>query len=720
MMVVIFLLVTLIAGQAVTFTNGCPFDGSTLNLSSWLINTSEISESVFTSCNLSYGSVTTLILSYNTIKTIAFEAFKEFYNLESLDLSHNLLELVDNNTFHTLRKLKTLDLSYNSLTNFTRGTLDNKVYLVSLNVSHNKINHVDSDVFSVDHINIREANFDWNEISTFEPWPYSLPLDIDEERHVYIRHNNITRFTNFMNWTYNLKYPFMIYVYLDYNQLKTLSADDLRQYNKNLTDSESFSELLTYRLNVSNNPYVCDDRLYFWAFLVRNSFFKWNQVESYRYRCNLPKELEGEDWLHDVPYSSLVTNLTEADGCPSRCFCQIRPYLNHTFVDCSGLGLVKFPSALPVTKYPLLIINLSYNSIQQLEETNYSNSIVQLYLANNKIQTINESVLMLFDNNIYLDLQNNQITTIPKTILRFEYKNVSLGGNPLKCYCEMTWMIDWIKKVVAGTNQDLSCKADNTNVYKIVEITSSVLKCTPEDWIIIGVVLGVVLILIIIVGLFVKKCPYETKVMLFKIFHIHPRDKYKVDEQVGNIHDIYIVFDEKTIEVLKWVRRIFLVKLRRMKPSYEIFNPQQHVKAGDDRFEQLAKNVEQSRRVIIILTEDIAKNESREFECNFAEGEYCERTLEGKIIYIKFNSKVDKLLQEEPWKTRVSTKKIFSPDDRLFWSKLRYELPRVKSGSHRVHSCPDIKIEAALRNGTQMSKPESNAAQMTPVFNYIG
>ncbi|KAL3835782.1 hypothetical protein ACJMK2_021258 [Sinanodonta woodiana] len=700
-MFVIFLPMTLIVGQVVPFTNGCPFDGTTLNLSSWLINTSVISESVFTSCNLSYGSVTTLILSYNTIETIAFEAFKEFYNLESLDLSHNLLELVDNNTFRTLRKLKTLDLSYNSLTNITGGTLDNKVYLVSFNVSHNKINHVDSDVFSVDHINIREADFDWNEISTFEPWPYRLPA-IDEERHVSIRHNNISRFTNAMNWTYNFELPLRINVYLEYNQLKTFVAPDIRLYDQNLTYSACLTTFLTLALNVSYNPYVCDSRLYFWAFLVRSTFLKWNRVESYRYRCNLPKELEGEDWLHDVPYSSLVTNLTEADGCPSRCFCQIRPYLNHTFVDCSGLGLVKFPSVLPITEYPRLVLNLSNNSIQQLEETNYSNSIVQLYLANNKIQALNESILTLFDNNIYLDLQNNQITTIPKTILRFEYKNVSLGGNPLKCYCEMTWMIDWIKKVVVGANRELSCTEDDTNVHKIIEITPSVLKCTPADWIIIGVVLGVVLLIIVIVGLFFKKCPYETKVILFKIFKIHPGDKYKVDEQVGNIHDIYIVFDEKTIDVLHWVRDTLLAKLRRIKPQYQIFNPHQRVLAGECLLEELAENLEKSRRVIIILSEEIVKNEKREFECDIAEGEYCERALEGKVIYIKFNSKAGKLLLEEPWKTRVSTKKVLSPDDRLFWSKLRYELPRIRNGSSRVHSCREIRIETTTTTGTRM------------------
>ncbi|KAK3600328.1 hypothetical protein CHS0354_006691 [Potamilus streckersoni] len=719
MTVVTFVILTLFVGLFLPLTNGCPFNGSTVNLSSRLSNTSEISESVFTFCNLSYGSITTIILSYNNIKTIAAGAFKEFFNLENLDLSYNLLEVIDNNTFQTLRKLKTLDLSYNSLTNITRGTLDNKVYLVSLNVSHNKISYVDSNVFSVDHINLREANFDWNEISTFEPWPYSLPSDINEDRNVYIRHNNISRFTNYMNWTYNLKLPFKIYVYLDYNQLKTISSNDIQLYNQNLTDIESFSEFLTYRLNVSNNPYVCDGRIYFWAFLVRNSFLKWNRVESYRYRCNLPKDLEGEDWLHDVPYSRLVTNLTEADGCPSRCFCQTRPYLNYTLVDCGGLGLVRFPPILPRTKYPHLVLNLSYNAIQQLEETYYSNNIVQLYLANNKIQTLNESVLMLFDNNIYLDLQNNQITRIPKSILRFEYKNVSAGGNPLKCYCEMTWMIGWIKKVVVGTNQDLSCTADDTNVHKIVDVTPSILKCTHEDWIIIGAVLGVVVVTIVIVGLFVKKCPYETKVMLFKIFKIHPRDKYKVDKQVGNIHDIYIVFDEKTIEVLKWARDIFLVKLRRIKPQYEVFNPHQHVKPGENTLGELAKNLEQSKRVIIILTEEIAKNEHREFECNFAEGEYCEKSLEGKVIYIKFNSKVDKLLQEEPWKTRVSSKKVFSPDDRLFWSKLRYELPRIKNGSNRVHRFPDIRIETTVTTGTRIQNAAFDTLSTTPVFDYI-
>lgn len=87
-----------------------------------------------------------------------------------------------------------------------------------------------------------------------------------------------------------------------------------------------------------------------------------------------------------IIYFLFFLEIVEEDVC-SKCSCDQQLQ----FIDCSNRSLIEIPKNLPNTS---LLINLSNNSIVEIDENAFSNltELRQLQLGNNKIQNINHNV----------------------------------------------------------------------------------------------------------------------------------------------------------------------------------------------------------------------------------------------------------------------------------------------------------------------------------------
>ncbi|XP_045156373.2 protein toll-like [Mercenaria mercenaria] len=746
-------------GSLASAQTSCPLDSSrAVNLTNQGLT--YIDESTFDTmydCKQFVQNITSLDLSNNKITNVDVDSFAIFFELLSLNLSNNRIASLDNGTFFPLRKLESLDLSFNSLTKLEAGLIS--LYnLRNVWFNNNNISEVDPNIVGQENVALMYFNMNNNSMTYLDPWPYRTYQSYQRrtDREFFFEHNKISELKNYMNWTYDLKYPFEVLVHLQNNLLNTIGVETLRQYDPELDAQSVFAAFLTYQANITHNPFFCDCKLYDLTEIVRRGIFRYSRVEEYRYRCELPSSFAGIDFLHDLELDQFVCNIT--NNCPSGCFCQDRPHNDTFLVDCTGAGLTEMPDVIPDHSRSKLELILDGNSIGALKNTTYLPQIYNISIVGNQLNSLDKDVLSGM-NATRLDFRNNRITTIPREIKKFSYSSVQLSGNPLECDCDSMWMAEWIELDSDEGDMSLTCDS-KTGVRTIVDISLKALGCTNELLIIICVCLGVILALLAVAVVFAKRCPYETRVILHKLFRIRPGQKYGVDGDEQKDVDIYIVFDDMCEDVIGWVR-YFLKKLNRKKPIYSVLNPARFMEPGSEAV-NIPKWIGKSKRMIVVLSDKIFDNEWRCFEIedaerriieaaarqngkntnenennetdmdnnndenganNKEEREFCAINMEDEnienapnIIYIIFNSsdllktKLDEdrwierigdrrnirkgnpkefdlrtkawqeKLQQEPWKSRLAGKVVLSPDDRMFWSKLRYELPPKGNG----------------------------------------
>lgn len=653
----------------------------------------EISTATFLSCKSDgYGDILKVDLSDNAITNVHPNTFKSLYNLEEIDLSHNEIEDLDNTMFEGMRSLERLDLSYNRFQTLKTGLLHKDLFaLTEVSFAANNISEVEWGFVNENHEFLQLLDLKNNSITTFDPWPYLVSWTGNTtklDRVFDLQHNQITALTNRYNWTFDLQFPYEVEVYLQYNKLSSLDPEALRQYKPDLVDENLMPFFLTFYVNISNNPFFCDCNVYPFAKSLRNSFLRWRDVEDYRFRCAAPAKIQGEDWLHDIPYEYFVCNITT--DCPTNCFCQERPHNNTYLIDCRGAGLTELPNVIPHSGAYDLELFFDDNMIQEVKNVTYLETIYNISLNNNQIRNLESETIKLMRNVKQLDIRHNRIEDLPNAIQRLEYGTVQLAGNPLKCGCNSLWLTDWVKLDEENGDLNVQCEDDKGDFHRLIDLNLDDMGCT-NTYIIIASIIGAVVAVVVGIALvFAKRCPYETKVILYKVFRIHPKDKYKIDPDPEYKKDIYLSIDNEG-DVREWIMDTFVDKLNHKKPFYSIMIPFIHFGAGE-KHEQIDYWICKSKRVVIVLSENYFENEDCEMESMCAADEQNKNPDKfGQIIYILYNGKTKDLIQdkvkEEPWKTRLAGKNLLSPDDKLFWSKLRYELP-VKTAKQE----PDDRI----------------------------
>ncbi|OWF54065.1 protein toll-like [Mizuhopecten yessoensis] len=629
-------------------------------------------------------NATTLILSGNSLQTLDGDVFDDFWNLFSISLSHNQINSLPSGLLKNMRSLKNFDASNNMLValadDLFMGQGVHLSNLETINFSHNNISDIGFNVFHKDMALIKSVELSYNSLVSFEPWPYIPQTDQNDKLDVHwnFQHNFIASFTNKMNWSYDLTEEYEFDIQLQYNQLTSLNTDTITVYHPGF-NGDYLTEFLTFNINVTENPFHCDCQPYVYVSALHESLLFYFKIEESRMRCTWPPHLRGIDFFHDIELDEFVCNRTTS--CPSGCFCQERPNSYDLFVDCRDAGLISLPLALPHATYGNISLHLDNNNIEYLTQTNYSHQISNLTISNNQLASIDSSVIKSMNNLKYLNVENNRINYIPKELQLLAFSNVSISGNPLLCDCNMTWMAEWINLSPQAKDSQITCDDDGESL-PISTVTEDTLLCSYDKIIIIlSVTLGVVIGLVGAVSITAKRCPYETKVLLYKFFNIHPRDKYKVDQEPDKEYDAYISYYQgeqgESIQVRQWMKRVFLKKLEeRSKRRYTVFCFQRDNAAGNFRSDEISDNMGKSRRILLILSPEFLKDDWCIFEADQAEYEHnSSESVHGRVIYIIWNKQMFAQLQEEPWKSRLKDKRVMCPDDKLFWSKMRYELP---------------------------------------------
>ncbi|WAQ96354.1 TOLL-like protein [Mya arenaria] len=607
-------------------------------------------------------------LSFNAIQEINNESFSILWNVENLDLSHNQIPEIPPSIFYSMRSLTYLNVSHNNLTTLPLDFFGNKPNLKKVDLSSNFITHISLHVFTKYNLpSIKEVDLSFNLLTSFEPWAFANTLT--PIRVLNLTHNIISTFTNNDNWNYTSRSVYdLASTDLRWNQLVTWHDRYLMQYKTGPgTIEAALVELLT---DFRENPIHCDCNFYNVNVVVGQSFYKYSDNPYLKLKCHSPPELAGKHIFIDVLERDLVCNIT--DNCPSGCLCQEQPAENRFYVDCRNLHLREMPNTLPETTYDKYVLRLDHNEITEFKNVSYLSKVVEITMANNSLAALPEYAMATIakDDDADVDFRNNQIRTIPVSTQNIKFENALFDGNNLECSCDMLWMVDWINLAPNHADKSLSCTFEG-KVHTISELDRGTLKCDDHSIIIIIVILSVALVIVIGLLITAKRCPYETKVLLYKMLRIHPSDKYLVDKITDMQYDMYVSFDSNDIHVRQWVKKILFKKLENEKPLYRLCTPIRDGQAGSEA-ESRIDLIDKSRRLLIILSRNYEHHRWNDYDLCHAER--LEQN-EGRVMFIVYDEESMKKSTEEPLCSKLKERKVFNVNDKMLWSKLRYELP---------------------------------------------
>lgn len=448
------------------------------------------------------------------------------------------------------------------------------------------------------------------------------------------------------------------------------------------------SAIIELMPDIRDNPFNCDCNIYHLTKRLKNSFFGYSGSEYLDIICYNPPHLSGKRLLYDVMLSQLICNVS--DDCPTGCLCQDRPHSNTLNVNCMNLGLTEVPSKVPIIPNRMITLQLDNNFITEFKNVSYLPHIYSVTMSNNTLRSVSREVMKQIASkreNARLDFTNNTLTSIPREAQNMKFEHAQLNANYFQCSCEMLWMVDWINLAPSYAEKELSCTFEGSS-YTIINIDEGTLNCKNIGNIILVIVLSIVCVVVIALLVTAKRCPYETKVLLFKIFRIHPSDKYLVDKSADKEYDMYVCFDEDDPYVRQWVMKVLFRQLEGKKPFYKLCVAMRNGPTGSEAEGRL-QLIDNSRRMLIILSKDYETSEWCDYETCHSE------TLEhnqGRIMYLLYDNCAVEDARREPWVSKMKDRKVFSLHDRLLWSKLRYELPTKPIQKKEAQPNKDITV----------------------------
>ncbi|XP_054718804.1 protein toll-like [Uloborus diversus] len=448
-------------------------------------------------------------------------------------------------------------------------------------------------------------------------------------------------------------------------------------------------EIKLKELTLTGNQWICDCRLLWLRDLMVNQSIS---SRSPVLGCSTPDRISGK-LLHKLKPEDL---LKWPDDCPDpcKCTCVSEDVEFHIKVDCTGRGLFKVPIKFPSRTGEL---NLQSNMLTNPLKFD-SNSLARLKLLNLESNFIEKLDFNLPENITTLKLAANNLTRFFDTDPPESIKSWTLSENPWTCDCETVpfknWLMSQGNNVLDVNSTRCSADAEDEDLRSqvIVFLLESQLCPTPiSTYILISVAILLFLVACTSSRLLYSKYHYHMKVWLYSR-GLTLLKKAEIQD-IGKLHDIYISVANGD---LYFVERYLIPELEEKEPYYSLYIPSRDMLAGDLEIRKQIEEVNNSKRIIILLSQHYIEDQKcmKVFKFAFAsslEEKFC------RLILIVIGdlpplSEVDQILR-----TAIESTKCLRLEQKLFWEMLRFALPRKdkrenKSGSYLLHDFPALQI----------------------------
>lgn len=289
---------------------------------------------------------------------------------------------------------------------------------------------------------------------------------------------------------------------------------------------------------------------------------------------------------------------------------------NVTTLDLSGNYFSTGPTAeetlKPLTKLVTLI--LINNGMDTIHEYTFrsSKALKEIRLDENKLIGWKENVFQNLSNLQHLNMADNKIalfnkTSVPTNILD-NLKTLNLAYNPFDCGCDLIWFKKW--SLQTNVNLQLfpnkySCQTPASMLRQpITSLQLTKDDCTekhPWNIYIAAASAGSFLLVLTFIVITVQLPTIKNYIYYFRLKRI---GYVKLINEQDYIYDAYVVYCEADE---KWVIRTLVPKLE--SEGLQLCIPDREFRVGADRCSEIESAFQESRKIVVILSNDFAKNE---------------------------------------------------------------------------------------------------------------
>ena len=590
--------------------------------------------------------------------------------LKYLDASHNKLSGITASTFSGCKMLTRLDISHNHVISIMEGVFNGLESLRYLDLSINPIIY-----------------FDLNMLRTLSP---SLVMKFSLYDRVWVLSNyKISETHSYCYWKKCLRNHkcepgtgtcYRLLDFIDWFALK----------------QEGCSLYIREELHAASAAFIH----------IYNCVYEYDCLESCPC-CTNPGECECRDY------------------CPDQCTCT-QNLQDYNKVDCRSDSRLDIPTKFPATTR---ILDLSGRNVSVIEEHQFAScpQLEELILSNASVRSIKQNAFHGLNKLHKILLDHNDLASLDLDVAfdSLPLTSLSLAQNPWNCSCEAGLSFDSMDKwsfMNDAESDNVTCIED-TKANLSTRFKHCFLQTRERDYlhdntltVALSVSLGAVLfvVLLIFVGLYFRR---YIKVWLYYRCGLHLKSM-KTD--IAGKFDAFISFNQHDME---FVRGELIPRLESPELPYRLCIHHRDWIAGGSITNTIAESVENSRRTILLLSDNFMRSQY----CNYEFQAAHHRALEVRRPYLIIVLLEDKLPEgmDQDMLLYTKTHTYLKRSDPLFWEKLTIAMPKLSREEITLRNKHPTLVELILskqrkemarrglrfKNGTVVEEKEDAAAQ---------
>ncbi|XP_063836066.1 protein toll-like [Ostrinia nubilalis] len=620
--------------------------------------------------------------------------FRTQQRIEKLDLSGNKIKELKQNVFWPLKALKELNLDENKILELPEQLFSGLIRLTSVTANNNGMKHIAADAFqgstSLQYLSLNDnqltlkpktgSNTDYYNIE--EQSPFKTLFNLKE---LLLQGNNITEI--FSDWRWALV-SHLKRLDLSRNNISDLTETDVQFLASNLTIDLRFNRIASISvleappgmpadqlpsgdtgsvMLLDDNPFRCDCDLFMFVKRLHGSqpLATEPKLDVGKARCTSPPSLAGTLVRHISP-SSLTCSLRPQD-CPANCTCDIRPATLSLELNCDTAP-PKYPN--PENFY----VSTTKLRLRSFNSLSLPTHVVSLNLSG--IGLTESPSIDLLKNVEELDLSRNNLTRAPVELFK-DKLDLHLAGNPFECDCSH---VDDVIALQANVDRiydsdNVTCRGGESPWH----VDAARLCDVKRAALLGGCLAGLGLIAAVVAALSYRYI-LEIKVFLFSrgwCQRLIEEDELDKDAE----YDAFVSFSQ---EDAKWVSEQLLPKLEGAPDNFKLCVHYRDWVVGDMIPAQIARSVEQSRRTIVVLTENFLKSTWASLEFRAANVR-AQRERRARVLVIVLGDVPESKEMDAELKAYLTTNTYLKWGDPWFWEKLRFAMPhRGPRGTQRL------------------------------------